>query len=122
MSSDQCSNNEYVMELLRRVRMGADQNAWAEVRQCLDRVIRVWLYRYPNRDALFQADNVQNYLDATFERFWQLTIDHQTDFKALSTMMQYLFVSLNGVILDRLRACSPPEDTHYHKSFSQERH
>ncbi len=109
MSAYQCgdpSNDEYAIELLRRARMYTDQNAWLEVKQYLGRVVRGWLYRHPNRDALYQLDNTENYVNATFERFWQVTIDQQIDFNDLTTVMQYLFVSLNGAILDKLRASS----------------
>jgi len=109
MSAYQCgdpSNDESAIELLRRARMHTDQNARKEVQQYLGRVVRGWLYRHPNRDALYQLDNTGNYVDAAFERFWQVTIDQQIDFNDLTTVMHYLFVSLNGAILDKLRASS----------------
>jgi len=40
----------------------------------------------------------------------QLTIDQQLDFHTLATALQYLLVSLNGAILDRLRASSRPQE------------
>ncbi len=113
MSAYQCSNpsnDEYVVEVLRRARMHADQNARIEVHQCLDGVVRGWLYRHPNREALCQLDNTENYIGAAFERFWQVTIDQQIDFNTLTTALQYLLASLNGAILDRLRASSRPKE------------
>ena len=109
MSAYQCgdpSHDEYAIKLLRRAQMHIDQNARIEVQQYLGRVVRGWLYRHPNRDALYQLDNIGNYVDAAFEQFWQVTIDQQIDFNDLTTVMQYLFVSLNGAILDKLRASS----------------
>jgi hypothetical protein len=113
MSAYQCgnpSNDEYVQEALRRARMHADQNARTEVQQCLDGVVRGWLHRHPNREALCHLDNAENYVGAAFERFWQITIDQQIDFNTLGTALQYLLVSLNGAILDRLRASSRPKE------------
>jgi hypothetical protein len=40
----------------------------------------------------------------------QVTIDQQLDFNTLATMLQYLLVSLNGAILDKLRASSRPQE------------
>jgi hypothetical protein len=100
------SNDEYAIELLRRARMHTDQNARIEVQQYLGSVVRGWLYRHPNRDALYQLGNTENYVNATFERFWQVTIDQQLDFNDLTTVMQYLFVSLSGAILDKFRTSS----------------
>lgn len=104
------SNDEYVVELLRRARTHADQNARLEVQRCLDGVVRSWLHRHPKRDALFHLDNAENYVDAAFERFWQVTIDQQLDFNTLAPALQYLLVSLNGAILDKLRASSCPQE------------
>jgi hypothetical protein len=105
---DNPSNDEYVIELLRRERIHADQNARIGVQQYLGRVVRGWLYRHPSRDALYQLDNTGTYVNAAFQRFWQVTIDQRIEFNDLTTVMQYLFVSLNEAILDRLRASSRP--------------
>jgi hypothetical protein len=113
MSAYQCgnpSNDEYLVELLRRTRMHADQDARVEVQHCLDGLVLGWLHHHPNREALCHLDNAENYVGAAFERFWQITIDQQIDFNTLATALQYLLVSLNGAILDRLRASSRPKE------------
>ena len=113
MSAYQCgnpSNDEYVVEVLRRARMQTDQNARVEVQQRLDGVVRGWLYRHPNREALYQLDNAENYVSAAFERFWQVTIDQQVAFSTLAAALQYLRASLNGAILETLRASSRPKE------------
>jgi hypothetical protein len=121
MSAYQCGNpsdDECVIEQLRRARMHANQNARVEVQQCLDGVVRDWLYRHPNREALCQLDNAENYVGAAFERFWQVTIDQQIDFNDLTIVMQYLFASLNWAILDKLRASSQPNEAPLPQSTS----
>ena len=113
MSAYQCgnaSNDEYVVELLHRAIMHADQNAQVEVEQCLDEVVRGWLHRHPNREALCRLDNEEECVHAAFERFWQVLIDNQIEFITLATALRYLLVSLNGAILDRLRASSRPKE------------
>jgi hypothetical protein len=113
MSVYQCgnaSNDEYVVEVLHRAIMHADQNARVEVEQCLDEVVRGWLHRHPNREALCRLDNEEKCVDAAFERFWQVLIDNQIELITLATALRYLLVSLNGAILDRLRASSRPKE------------
>jgi hypothetical protein len=113
MSAYQCgnaSNDEYVVELLHRAIMHADQNARVEVEQCLDEVVRGWLHRHPNREALCRLDNEEKCVDAAFERFWQVLIDNKIEFLTLATALCYLLGSLNGAILDRLRASSRPKE------------
>jgi len=104
------SNDEYVMELLHRAIMHADQNARIKVQQCLCGIVRGWFHRYPHREALCCLDNEENYIDVAFERFWRVTIDKRIEFNKLDTALHYLRASLNGTILDRLRASERPKE------------
>ena len=60
-------------------------------------IIILWL------NEMYKLYKTQNKKD-------QLTIDQQLDFHTLATALQYLLVSLNGAILDRLRASSRPQE------------
>ena len=124
MCAYQCGypfNDEYLVELLYRGIMHADQTARIMVQQCLRGLVRGWLFRHPNREALGRLDNEENYVDVAFERFWQVTIDQQIEFDTLATALRYLLVSLNGAILDRLRASSRPKEVLIPQSaFSRE--
>ena len=104
------SNDEYVVELLRRAVVQGDQDAWVGVQQCLGEVVRRWLRRHPNREAACRLNSEENYVAVAFERFWQVTIDQQIEFSTLATALHYLRMSLNGAILDRLRASSRPKE------------
>jgi hypothetical protein len=104
------SSDEDIVELLHRAIMNADQNARVKVQQCLSRVVRSWFHRHPYREAVCRLDSEENYIDVTFERFWQVAIDQQIEFKTLATALHYLCASLNGTILDRLRASSRPKE------------
>jgi hypothetical protein len=113
MSAYQYSNSsydEYLVELLHRAIMNADQNARVKVQQCLSRVVRGWFHRHPYREAICRLGSGVNYVDITFERFWHVAIDQQIEFNTLATALHYLCASLNGTILDRLRASSRPKD------------
>ena len=104
------SNDEYVLQLLHRAIMLANQNARLKVQQCLCGVVHGWLYSHPDREALCRLDNEENYVDVAFERFWQVTIGRQIEFNTLTTALRYLCVCLNGAILDSLRASSQPKE------------
>lgn len=102
-------NDEYVVELLRRATMQCDDDARVRVQECLGKVVRGWLHRHPNKKTAFRLDSEKIYVAMTFERFWQVTIDQHMEFSTLATALRYLRVSLNGAILDRLRASSRPK-------------
>ena len=104
------SNDQYIVELLRRAIVQGDQDAHVGVQQCLSRVVRGWLRWHPKREAAYRLDSEENYVAVAFERFWQGTIDQQIEFSTLATALHYLQVSLNGALLDRLRASSRPNE------------
>jgi hypothetical protein len=55
------------------------------------------------------VESEENYVAQTFERFWQATVFNQrVEFSTLAAALQYLRASLNGVILDMLRAYARP--------------
>ena len=113
MSAYQCSNSsndEYVVELLHRAIMHADQDARLKVQQCLCGTVRGWFHRHPYRVVVCRLDSEENFVDITFERFWQVAIDNQIECNTLTTALHYLRASLNGIILDRLRASSLPKE------------
>ena len=113
MNADQrsnSSNDNYVVELLHRAMMNADQNARVKVQQCLCGIVRSWFHRHPHREALCRLDNEEHYIDVAIERFWRVTIDQRIEFNTLATALQYLRASLNGAILDRLRASAQPRE------------
>jgi non-ribosomal peptide synthetase component F len=52
-----------------------------------------------------RLESDENYVAQTFERFWQATAFNQrVEFSTLAAALQYLRASLNGAILDILRA------------------
>jgi hypothetical protein len=56
-------------------------------------------------------ESEENYVAQTFERFWQATAFNQrVEFSTLAAALQYLRASLNGVILDMLRAYARPRE------------
>jgi hypothetical protein len=118
--ADQCMNeinhyhtgvhlsDRYCAELLFRAILQGDQDAWKAVQLCLSETVRGWLDRHPKREAACRLDSEEKYIAEAFARFHQAAVLQQVEFSRLSSALQYLRVSLNGVLLDTLRASSSP--------------
>ena len=99
----------YGLELLRRATFQDNQEAWAWVQHCFSGMVRGWLRRHPKREVACRLESEEYYVVLTFERFWQATaFNQQVEFSALAAALQYLRASLNGAILDMLRANARP--------------
>jgi hypothetical protein len=118
--ADQCMNEinhyhsgvllseRYCAELLIRAILQRDQDAWKAVQQCLCETVRGWLNRHPKREAACRLDSEDKYIAQAFARFHQAAVLQKIEFSRLSSVLQYLRVSLNSVLLDTLRASSRP--------------
>ena len=103
--------DEYSLELLRRAIIQSDLETWTCMQRCFGRMVQESLQRHPQREVACRLENDENYVALTFERFWQATILNQRmEFSTLAAVLQYLRASLNGVILDTLRAYARPEE------------
>ena len=101
----------YGVELLRRATIQDNQEAWAWVQHCFGKMVRGWLRHHPKREMACRLESEENYVAQTFERFWQATAFNQrVEFSTLAAALQYLRASLNGVILDMLRAYARPRE------------
>ncbi len=105
-STDVCG-----VELLRRATMWDDQEAWVSLQQCLTEVVRDWLRRHPSREAAARLDSEENYVAQAFARFWQASTQGQRiEFRTFAAALQYLRASLNGALLDTVRAYGRPKE------------
>ena len=103
--------DEYSLELLRRAIVQEDKEAWAGMQHCFSGLVRGWLHRHPNRDVASLVDSEENYISQTFECFRQATaLTKHVEFVTFASAMRYLYASLNGVILDMLRAYARPRE------------
>jgi DNA-directed RNA polymerase specialized sigma24 family protein len=106
------SSDLYGIELFRRALMQLDPLAWEAVQQRFSDVMYGWLYQHPMRHAASRFDSEENYVAQAFARFWQATAGNQKiEFTTLAAILRYLRASLNGTILDALRAYSRPRET-----------
>lgn len=105
------SNDRYCLEIFRRALLQHDDNAWEMLQHRFSPLVLGWMRRHPRRDAACRYDSEENYVAQAFSRFWQATAHNQElEFDTLAAALRYLQASLNGAIMDTLRAYSRPKD------------
>lgn len=104
------SNDEFIVEALRRALVHGDQDARSWVQQRLGEVVHGWLLRHPKREAACRLNSEEHYVTLAFEQFWQLAIAQQLEVSTLTAAAYYLCVSLNAIILNSLRTSSRPKE------------
>lgn len=99
------------VELFHRAIVYGNQEARACLQQCLSRLVQNWLHCHPRCEAAYLLGSEEHYVSQAFKQFWQVTAHIQkSEFSSLAVALQCLRASLNGVILDTLRASSRPRD------------
>jgi hypothetical protein len=103
--------DEYGLELLRRATDRRDALAWEALRHSLHETVATWVRSHPQRDTAFRFDSADNYVAQAFARFWQAAVCHQqVEFSSMAAALAYLRASVNGAILDTIRAYSRPKE------------
>jgi hypothetical protein len=99
----------YGLELLHRAIVQSDQEAWTWVQHCFEGIVHGWVRCHPQRAVACRLESEENYVAQAFERFWHATAcNQQVKFRSLAAALQYLRASLQGAILDTLRAYQRP--------------
>jgi hypothetical protein len=101
------NDHRYCLELLRRATVQRDEYAWECLQRQLREIVLSWMRQHPNKEAACRLDSEENYVAQAFERFWHASLQHQNlEFTTFAAALHYLRASLNGAILDTLRADS----------------
>lgn len=105
------TNDEYGLELFRRALKEYDTFAWEIIQLYFTEMMLQWMRSHPLRNIARNHDSDENYSAQAFSRFWQATVSNeQIQFRSLAAILRYLRASLNGIILDTLRAYSRPRE------------
>src|SRR5260370_5220472 len=91
-------------ELLRRATVQRDDAAREALLYHLRQLVRALMGSHPHKELACHMETETYYVTRACERFWQATVAQEAALDQLSTALQYLRASLNGVILDALRA------------------
>jgi len=99
------------LELLHLATQQDDHEARSWVQLCLGGRGGGWLRRHPQKEVACRLESEENYVAQAFERFWQaIAYIQRVKFSTLAAALQYLRASLNGAILDMLRAYARPRE------------
>lgn len=97
-------DEQYWRELLYRVKAQRDGAAREALLYHLRQLLRTWIGSHPKRELAYRLKCEEYYVTRACEQFWQAVIGREPALDRPSTALQYLRASLNGVVLDVLRA------------------
>lgn len=101
-------SNSAFEELLHQALVLGDQDAWAELQHYLGETLRRWLHTHPSKEVAWSFESAEHYVGLAFERLRQAAIEGQVASETRPAALVYLRASLNGTILDSLRAYVRP--------------
>ncbi len=104
------SDDRYCLEIFRRAMSQRDHYAWDVLQQNFSELVMGWMHRHPYHEAACRIEREENYVARAFARFWRATVNNpQLEFVSLAAALRFLYASLNGAIIDELRASRPKE-------------
>ncbi len=105
------SDDRYCLEILRRAMAQRDHFAWDVLQQIFSEIVMNWMHCHPCHQAALRHDSEENYVARAFARFWRATINNpRLEFVTLGAALSFLYASLNGAIIDELRAYARPKE------------
>jgi hypothetical protein len=96
------------LELLRCASTDGDLQAWEAFQQGLEETVLTWFHEHPGSEAASRLQSESHFVVLAFEQLRQAALQRQVACETLSEVLVYLRASLNGVILETLRASSRP--------------
>ncbi len=105
------SDDRYCLEVFRRAIHLNDQDAWAILHDQYNETIRVWFRRHTSKDTALRFMKEEDYVDRTFQRFWQAVRKSQPNFETLASALTYLQFCLTCTIMDAIRDYARPNLT-----------
>jgi hypothetical protein len=122
-------NDQYCLEIFHRAMVKHDPEAWELLQQRFGPTVKAWMRNHPHRDIACRYESEENYVAYTFARLWQASMRNILEFDSLAAALSYLKLTLQGAVIDTLRAYSRPKeaplpepgpDTHYIEEPSTE--
>ena len=103
-------NDKYCLEIFHRAMIKHDHDAWDLLQRRFTPTVRAWMRSHPHRDVACRHQSEENYVTDTFTRVWQASMRNTLEFDTLAAALSYLKISLQGAIIDNLRAYSRPKE------------
>ncbi len=102
----QPSDDRYCLELFLRALYRRDDLAWSLVYQQFLGTVLAWVHQHPCANLVLAHEEPETYAAEAFSRFWVATRpggEAAPRFLTLASVLAYLKVCLNGVMLDKVR-------------------
>ena len=103
-------DKDYCLALFRRAWQQSDPLAKCALEQNLKGTVLLWTRLHPRREAACRFEEEVTYLRQAFERFWDTMAHHSEECSTFDTILQYLQISLNSVLMDTLRTHLRPKE------------
>lgn len=103
-------NDQYYLEMFHRAVVNHEPDAWELLQHCFSPLVRAWMRNHPRRNLACRYELEENYVANTFTRLWQASKCNRLEFDSLVAALSYLKLSLQGTILDTLRAYTQPRE------------
>lgn len=97
-------DDRYCLEIFHRAINRQDERAMELLMLSFRYMVAGWLRSHPRRESALRHYGEMDYVAFTFERFWLATHTQMLVFDTLAAALKYLKLSLNGAVLDTLRA------------------
>ncbi|GAC1390326.1 MAG: hypothetical protein NVS4B11_05020 [Ktedonobacteraceae bacterium] len=97
------TDDRYCLEVFYRAIHRDDQDAWALLYKLYTDTVCVWFRRHNSKDTASRYMKEEDYVDKTFERFWQAVRKSKPTFESLAGALSYLKLCLTSSIMDELR-------------------
>lgn len=97
-------DDQYYLEMFHRAVVNQEPDAWELLQRCFSPVVRAWMRNHPRRNLACRYELEENYVANTFTRVRQASMRNRLEFDSLVAALSYLKLSLQGTILDTLRA------------------
>lgn len=102
--------NQESLELFQRALSRHSDEDWRLLVERFQGLVLTWVRNHARRELAYRYHSPEYYASLAFERFWQATTHNRSlTFTSLEAALSYLKASLNGAILDTLRAYTRPE-------------
>ena len=108
--SNETHDNQYYLEIFHRALANHEPDAWELLQQRFSPLVRTWMSNHPQRNLACRYELEEHYVANTFARVWQASMRNRFEFDSLVAALRYLKISLQGTILDTLRAYTQPRE------------
>jgi hypothetical protein len=108
--SNKTHDDQYYLEMFHHALANHEPEAWELLQQCFSPLVRSWIRNHPQRNLACRYELEEHFVANTFTRVWQVSMRNRLEFDSLVAALSYMKISLQGTILDTLRAHTHPRE------------